>query len=80
MKLDAIVNQPVIETERFVLRPLRRSDQGLIEFYASQADVARIRCRPARRKPLSRVRRRRTGSRMSGRWTGQPRASPRSWG
>ena len=42
MKLYTIVNQPVIETERFVLRPLRRSDQGLIEFYASQADVARM--------------------------------------
>ena len=42
MKLDMIVNQPVIETERFVLRPLRRSDQGLIDFYAGQEDVARM--------------------------------------
>ena len=42
MKLDMIVNQPIIETERFVLRPLRRSDQGLIEFYAGQEEVARM--------------------------------------
>ncbi|MEP2532487.1 GNAT family N-acetyltransferase [Shimia sp.] len=42
MKLDRIVNQPVIETERFVLRPLRRSDQGLIDFYAGQREVARM--------------------------------------
>ncbi|PSL19393.1 GNAT family N-acetyltransferase [Shimia abyssi] len=42
MKLDMIVNQPIIETERFVLRPLRRSDQGLIEFYAGQEELARM--------------------------------------
>ena len=28
MKLETIINQPVIETERFDLRPLRRSDMG----------------------------------------------------
>lgn len=41
MKHDMILNQPVIETERFVLRPLRRSDLGLIEMYASDERVAR---------------------------------------
>jgi RimJ/RimL family protein N-acetyltransferase len=40
MKLETIVNQPVIETERFDLRPLRASDAGLIEMYASDARVA----------------------------------------
>jgi len=42
MKLDPIINQPVIETERFVLRPLRRSDKGLIEHYGSDERVARM--------------------------------------
>ncbi|WP_171098964.1 MULTISPECIES: GNAT family N-acetyltransferase [unclassified Ruegeria] len=42
MKLEAIINQPVIETERFDLRPLRRSDMGLIEHYASDERVARM--------------------------------------
>ena len=40
MKHDTIVNQPVINAERIVLRPLRRSDQGLIEMYAGDKDVA----------------------------------------
>lgn len=40
MKLDTIINQPVIETDRFDLRPLRRSDLGLIEHYASDRRVA----------------------------------------
>ncbi len=42
MKHDTIVNQPVIVAERFVLRPLRRSDQGLIEMYAGEEAVARM--------------------------------------
>ncbi|WP_372885813.1 GNAT family N-acetyltransferase [Shimia sp.] len=42
MKHDLIVNQPVVEAERFVLRPLRRSDQGLIEMYAGDEAVARM--------------------------------------
>ncbi len=42
MKLDTIVNQPVIETERFVLRPLRRSDQGLIEMHTADRELARM--------------------------------------
>ena len=42
MKHDMIVNQPVIEADRFVLRPLRRSDQGLIEMYAGDEGLARM--------------------------------------
>ena len=42
MKLDSIVNQPVIETERLILRPLRRSDSGLLELYGSDERVARM--------------------------------------
>lgn len=42
MILDKIINQPVIETERFDLRPLRRSDLGLIELYGSDERVARM--------------------------------------
>ena len=42
MKLDQIVDQPVIGTDRFVLRPLRKSDQGLIALYAGDARVARM--------------------------------------
>ncbi|MCV2890008.1 GNAT family N-acetyltransferase [Ruegeria aquimaris] len=42
MKFDAIINQPVIETDRFDLRPLRKSDMGLIEYYASDERVARM--------------------------------------
>lgn len=41
MKLETIVDQPVIETERFDLRPLRTSDAGLIEFNAADPRVAR---------------------------------------
>jgi RimJ/RimL family protein N-acetyltransferase len=40
MQMEPIVNQPVIETDRFDLRPLRRSDQGLIELYAADPRVA----------------------------------------
>ncbi len=42
MKMGAIINQPVIETETFDLRPLRRSDTGLIELYAGDERVARM--------------------------------------
>ena len=42
MKLDKIADQPVIEAARVTLRPLRRSDQGLIELYASDVRVARM--------------------------------------
>ena len=39
---DRIVNQAVIETDRFTLRPLRRSDKGLIELYAGDIRVAQM--------------------------------------
>lgn len=42
MNLEQIVCQQVIETERFVLRPLRKSDSGLIEHYVSDERVARM--------------------------------------
>ncbi len=42
MRLDMIVNQPVIETERLILRPLRRSDAGLLEMYGADERVARM--------------------------------------
>jgi RimJ/RimL family protein N-acetyltransferase len=42
MDMTRIVNLPVIETPRFDLRPLRRSDQGLVELYGADARVARM--------------------------------------
>ncbi len=42
MKLDMIVNQPVVETERLILRPLRRSDAGTLELFGSDERVARM--------------------------------------
>lgn len=42
MKLEPIVDQPTIETDRFDLRPLRRSDEGLIELYAGDSRVAHM--------------------------------------
>lgn len=41
MEMEKIVTQNAIETERFVLRPLRRSDMGLIEMYTGDLRVAR---------------------------------------
>lgn len=41
MKLESISNQLVIETPRFTLRPLQKSDAGLIELYASDKRIAR---------------------------------------
>ncbi|NHX28408.1 GNAT family N-acetyltransferase, partial [Escherichia coli] len=41
MKLDMIVNQPVIEAGRFVLRPVRKSDAGLLAMFAGDERVAR---------------------------------------
>lgn len=40
MQMDPIVTQVLIETPRFDLRPLRRSDLGLVEMYASDPRVA----------------------------------------
>ena len=42
MKLDTIINQPTIEAERFVLRPVRKSDAGLFTMYAGDERVARF--------------------------------------
>jgi len=42
MSLDQTLNQPLIETERFVLRPLRKSDEGLLAHYTSDERVARM--------------------------------------
>lgn len=42
MKMDTIVQQPVIETERLILRPLRKSDAGLLEMYGADERVARM--------------------------------------
>ncbi len=42
MKLETIINQAVIETDRFDLRPLRRSDAGLIGRYFGDERVARM--------------------------------------
>lgn len=42
MKIDAITNQPLVETKRFDLRPLRRADMGLIEHYTSDERLARM--------------------------------------
>jgi RimJ/RimL family protein N-acetyltransferase len=40
MQMEYISTQPVIETARFDLRPLRRSDVGLVNMYASDPRVA----------------------------------------
>lgn len=42
MTLDQIVDQALVSTERFDLRPLRRSDVGLIEHWAGDERVARM--------------------------------------
>lgn len=42
MTLDQVVNQTVVSTERFDLRPLRPSDVGLIEHWAGDERVARM--------------------------------------
>jgi len=41
MKLEPIITPALIETAEFDLRPLRASDAGLIEMYASDLRVAR---------------------------------------
>ncbi|NIZ62754.1 GNAT family N-acetyltransferase [Sedimentitalea sp. CY04] len=42
MSLDQVFTQPVIEAERFVLRPLRKSDEGLLSQYTGDERVARM--------------------------------------
>ena len=41
MKLDPIVNQSTIQADRFVLRPVRKSDAGLLQMYAGDLRVSR---------------------------------------
>ena len=41
MIFEAIVNQPVIAAARFCLRPIRKSDEGLLHMYAGDDRVAR---------------------------------------
>lgn len=42
MKFDTIINQPVIEAERFCLRPVVKSDAGLLQLFAGDERVARF--------------------------------------
>ncbi|WP_375260218.1 GNAT family N-acetyltransferase [Citreimonas sp.] len=42
MGLGIVQDQPVVATERFDLRPLRRSDIGLLDLYAGDERVARM--------------------------------------
>lgn len=42
MVFDQTVMQPVVETDRFDLRPLRQSDLGLLQMYAGDERVARM--------------------------------------
>lgn len=41
MILTSVPPQPTVSADRFVLRPLRRSDAGLIRLYSADARVAR---------------------------------------
>ncbi len=42
---DSIVNQPLVEAERFVLRPPRRADAGLIALFTGDERLARATAR-----------------------------------
>lgn len=42
MKFAPIVNQPCVECDRFMLRPLRVSDMGLIHLFTSDARLAHM--------------------------------------
>lgn len=42
MKYEHITNQPSLSAEWFDMRPIRRSDQGMIEFYGGDQRVARM--------------------------------------
>ncbi|MEM9968797.1 MAG: GNAT family N-acetyltransferase [Pseudomonadota bacterium] len=45
VQMQPIVSQPIIETPRFDLRPLCKSDLGLVDMYASDIRVARMTAR-----------------------------------
>ncbi len=82
MKLDPILNQPLVETDRFDLRPLRKSDMGLIELYASDERVARMTASiphplpPGQPKRLLPAPCPHPGQKTSGPWTAQNRTAP----
>ncbi|MGH1414596.1 MAG: GNAT family N-acetyltransferase [Pelagimonas sp.] len=42
MSLDDLPQQPLVETERFDLRPVQQSDVGLLEHYAGDERVAQM--------------------------------------
>ncbi|MCV2875597.1 GNAT family N-acetyltransferase [Rhodobacteraceae bacterium XHP0102] len=42
MKQATVTRQPIIETERFCLRPLHKADSGLIALYASDKRLAEM--------------------------------------
>ena len=42
MEMEKIVTHPLIETDRFTLRPLRKSDMGLIDMYWNDVRVAHM--------------------------------------
>ena len=42
MSLDTMAQTITVQTDRFDLRPLRRSDQGMIAHYGSDARLARM--------------------------------------
>ncbi|SIO21527.1 Protein N-acetyltransferase, RimJ/RimL family [Rhodovulum sp. ES.010] len=42
MTIETVAHQPVIAAGRFVLRPVRRSDAGLLRLYAGDERVARF--------------------------------------
>ena len=41
MIIDPIANLPTIQADRFVLRPVRKSDAGMLEIHTGDARVAR---------------------------------------
>lgn len=41
LQMESITGQPLIRSERVILRPLQVSDKGLLELYAGDARVAR---------------------------------------
>ena len=60
MGLDATHDQPVVRTDRFDLRPVRRSDIGLMELYTGDERVARMTTSIPQPPPK--------GTKTSGRW------------
>lgn len=42
VEMKKIIAQPTVKTDRFVLRPLQKSDMGLIELYGGDERVARM--------------------------------------